>query len=82
MTADAGRAAPASCGPSASTTSSASAGSSPDAPRSATVTAATDGLLFMMDGDAFLELVGARQAVADRLLALYDTPVAEIAARS
>ena len=52
------------------------------APRSATVTAATDGLLFMMDGDAFLELVGARQAIADRLLALYDTPVAEIAARS
>ena len=52
------------------------------APRSATVTAATDGLLFMMDGDAFLELVGAREAVADRLLALYDTPVAEIAARS
>ena len=36
----------------------------------------------MMDGDAFLELVGARQAIADRLLALYDTPVAEIAARS
>ncbi len=52
------------------------------APRSATVTAATDGLLFMMDGEAFLELVGARPAVADRLLALYDTPVAEIAARS
>ncbi len=52
------------------------------APRSATVTATTDGLLFMMDGDAFLELVGARQAIADRLLALYDTPVAEIAARS
>ena len=52
------------------------------APRSATVTAATDGLLFMMGGDAFLELVGAREAVADRLLALYDTPVAEIAARS
>ncbi len=52
------------------------------APRSATVTAVTDGLLFIMDGDAFLELVGARPAVADRLLALYDTPVAEIAARS
>jgi MFS family permease len=52
------------------------------APRSASVTAATDGLVFAMDGDAFLRLVGARGAVADRLLALYDTPVAEVAARS
>ncbi len=51
-------------------------------PRSATVTATTDGLVFAMDGDAFLRLVGARGAVADRLLALYDTPVAEVAARS
>jgi MFS family permease len=51
-------------------------------PRSATVTATTDGLVFAMDGDAFLRLVGARGAVADRMLALYDTPVAEVAARS
>ncbi len=50
--------------------------------RSATVTATTGGLVFEMDGDAFLRLVGARGAVADRLMALYDTPVAEVAARS
>ena len=45
------------------------------------MTATTDGLVFAMDGDAFLRLVGARGAVADRLLALYDTPVAEVAGR-
>ncbi len=47
-------------------------------PRSATVTAAEDGLLFVMDGQAFLAMVGARRAVADRLLSLYEpaeTPI-------
>ena len=51
------------------------------APRSATVTAATDGLLFGMDGDDFLRLVGAGDAVADRMMALYDQPAAEVVAR-
>jgi CRP-like cAMP-binding protein len=51
-------------------------------PRTATVTATTDGLLFAMDGEAFLRLVGARPAVRDRLMALYDEPAAEIAFRS
>ncbi len=50
-------------------------------PRTATVTAATDGLLFEMDGDDFLHLVGAGKGVADRLMALYDPPTAEVAAR-
>jgi hypothetical protein len=40
-----------------------------------------DGLLFAMDGDAFLRLVGARPAVRDRLMALYDEPVVDVAAR-
>ena len=47
-------------------------------PRTATVTASEAGLLFVMDGGAFLEMVGARPGVADRLLALYEpaeTPV-------
>jgi MFS family permease len=51
------------------------------APRSATVTARTDGLLFAMDGDDFLRLVGARPAVRDRLMALYEGPAVEVAAR-
>ena len=38
------------------------------APRSATVTAATDGLLLALDADAFLDLVGRRPAVVGRLL--------------
>ena len=38
------------------------------APRSATVTAATDGLLLALDADAFLDLVGRRPAVRGRLL--------------
>jgi MFS family permease len=42
------------------------------APRSATVAALTDGLLFSMDGDAFLRIVGGQGGAADRLLALYD----------
>jgi MFS family permease len=47
-------------------------------PRTATVTALEDGLLFAMDGDAFLAIVGARRGVAERLMALYEhaeTPV-------
>jgi len=51
------------------------------APRSATVTALTDGLLFAMDGAAFLELVGARSGVAERFMSLYDQPAVESAAR-
>jgi hypothetical protein len=41
-------------------------------PRTATVTALDEGLLFVMDGSAFLAMVGARRGVADRLLALYE----------
>ena len=51
------------------------------APRSATVTARTDGLLFAMDGAAFLELVGARSGVAERFMSLYDQPAVESPAR-
>lgn len=51
------------------------------APRSATVTALTDGLLFAMGGAAFLELVGARSGVAERFMSLYDQPAVESAAR-
>ena len=51
------------------------------APRSATVTALTDGLLFTMDGSSFLELVGARSGVAERFMSLYDQPAVEPAAR-
>ena len=50
-------------------------------PRTATVTATSDGLLFEMDGDDFLRLVGARKGVADRLMALYDPPTVDVAAR-
>ena len=42
------------------------------APRSATVTAATDGLLLALDADAFLDLVGRRPAVRGRLMNRYD----------
>ena len=41
-------------------------------PRSATVRALDDGLLFSMEREAFLSMVGARRAVSDRLLALYE----------
>lgn len=41
-------------------------------PRTATVTALDDGLVFVMDGAVFLAMVGARRGVADRLLALYE----------
>ena len=51
-------------------------------PRSATVTTSSAGLLFAMDGEDFLALVGARPAVRDRLMALYDTPTVEVAMRS
>jgi MFS family permease len=47
-------------------------------PRSATVTAETDGLLFAMDGEVFLALVGAGPGIAERFMALYESP-AEIA---
>ena len=51
------------------------------APRSATVTALTDGLLFALDGAAFLELVGARSGVAERFMSLYDQPAVESVGR-
>ena len=40
--------------------------------RSATVRALDDGLLFSMERDAFLSMVGARSSVSERLLALYE----------
>ena len=43
-------------------------------PRTATVTALEDGLLFVMEGEAFLALVGDRRGVAERLMALYEQP--------
>jgi MFS family permease len=42
-----------------------------EAPRSATVTAASDGTLLELDGPDFLELVGASGALRGRLLGLY-----------
>ena len=42
------------------------------APRSATITATTDGLLLALDADAFLDLVGRRPAVRGRLMNRYD----------
>ena len=44
------------------------------APRAATITAETDGRLFTMDGADFLELVGGRKGMAERFLALYESP--------
>jgi MFS family permease len=41
------------------------------APRSATVTAAEDGLVFALDGPAFLELVGSGPGLTSRLLDLH-----------
>ena len=49
--------------------------------RTATVTALEPGLLFAMDGAAFLALVSERRGVAERFLALYDAPAADGAAR-
>jgi MFS family permease len=46
-------------------------------PRTATITALEPGLLFAMDGDAFLGLVGSRRGMAERFLALYDAPEAD-----
>ena len=43
------------------------------APRSATVTATTDGLLLALDGADFLEMVRAGPALASRLQHLYAT---------
>jgi MFS family permease len=43
-------------------------------PRTASVTCATPGRLFAMEGSDFLELIGGRQGVRDRLMALYDSP--------
>jgi CRP-like cAMP-binding protein len=42
------------------------------ATRSATVTAATDGLLLALDADAFLDLVGRGPALRGRLMNRYD----------
>ena len=50
------------------------------APRSATVTAASEGLLLALDADAFLDLVGRRPAVRGRLMNRYDqVPAAPLA---
>jgi MFS family permease len=45
-------------------------------PRTATVTATEPGLLFAMDAADFLSLVGGRRGMAERFLALYDSPAA------
>ena len=45
-------------------------------PRTATVSARAPGLLFAMDGADFLALVTRRRGVADRLMALYEQPLA------
>lgn len=45
-----------------------------EAPRSATVTAATDGLLLALDGAAFIALVGRGPTLRGRLLARYEAP--------
>jgi predicted MFS family arabinose efflux permease len=50
------------------------------APRSATVTAATDGLLLALDGPSFLAMVSGAASIRGRLLDLYDpSPAATIA---
>jgi MFS family permease len=46
-------------------------------PRSATVTAETDGTLLVLDGAEFLELVGSGPGVGNRLLGLYAAPAGE-----
>ncbi len=43
-------------------------------PRTATVTAETDGVLLELDGADFLELVGAGGPLRNRLLGLYASP--------
>ena len=45
------------------------------APRAATITAESDGVLFAMDGGDFMELLCGMGAVADRFMALYEAPV-------
>lgn len=47
-------------------------------PRSATVRALDDGLLFSMERDAFLSMVGARSSVSERLLALYEPEATQV----
>lgn len=50
------------------------------APRSATVTAATDGLVLALDGPSFLAMVSGAASIRGRLLDLYDpSPAATIA---
>jgi MFS family permease len=46
-------------------------------PRSATVTAESDGSVVALDGPDFLELVGSGPGVGNRLLGLYASPAAE-----
>ena len=58
----------------ARTTCSASAGSSPARRARRPSRPRTDGRLFSMSGEDFLELIGGQAGVRDRLLALYDTP--------
>jgi CRP-like cAMP-binding protein len=49
------------------------------APRSATVTAATDGLVLALDGPSFLAMVSGDASIRGRLLDLYDpAPAATI----
>lgn len=48
------------------------------APRAATVTAETAGRVFAMEGDDFMELVGGRTTVRERLMSLYDSPVDQV----
>lgn len=43
------------------------------APRSATVTATSDGVLLALEGADFLELVGGSRAIQGRLLGLYSS---------
>ena len=43
-------------------------------PRTATITAESDGVLLELDGPAFLELVGSSSGVGSRLLGLYTSP--------
>jgi hypothetical protein len=47
-----------------------------EAPRSATVIAAEDGVVLALDGAEFLALVGGRTTVRGRLIGLYEAPAA------
>jgi CRP-like cAMP-binding protein len=48
-------------------------------PRTATVTASSDGQLLALEGQAFLELVGVETDISTRLLELYGPAVAAVA---